>query len=234
MTLTTDGRHYDAQHAYLTRDVPYWRALAVPVPLRVLEVACGTGRIAIPLARDGHAVTGIDLSRSMLEQAERKAAEAGVAVALHEADMRTFELGATFDLVLLPFNGMYLLRERADAEQCLAAIRRHLAPGGRFALDFTNPRFEKLTATTHVASYDRVRQQKTVDITYRFADGSTATDQLVLRVYFPQELLALLAYNGFDVIEQYGDYDRSPLASDSPQLLFVSVADASRARGAAR
>jgi hypothetical protein len=104
-----------------------------------------------------------------------------------------------------------LLLEREDLERCLACIRRALAPRGRFAFDITMARPEQLLpekppttyehvgpetggaiTATHVQRYDRLRQIVTLDVTFRFADGTTVTDQVVQRVYVPDELRALL------------------------------------------
>lgn len=240
MSLLRDGRYYDALHSFMVRDVAYWRACCGPAPLRVLELACGTGRIAIPLAGDGHHVTGIDLEESMIAAATRK--PGGDAVTFVRADMRDFACG-TFDRVLLPFNGFRLLLERDDVERCLACVRRALAPDGTFALDVTAPDPATLVSrmpvtthhhrdphdgstlvATHERRYDRVRQTITLSATFQLGDGSRTSEELVQRVYFPQELIALLAYNGLDVVEQYGDYDRSPLHAASPQLLLVARA----------
>ena len=235
MSPLLDGRYYDIAHAYLVRDVAMWRALA-GAPCRVLELACGTGRVAIPLARDGHAVTGLDTAPAMLAQARHKAQ--GIAVDFVLADMREFALPAPFDLVIVPFNGLRLLLERDDLERCLGCVRRALAPGGRFAFDLQMPRPDQLapgdkqfehrdpdTGAPLVAlyrgRYDAIAQRKILDIEFRFADGTVATDHLEQRIYFPQELEALLAYNGFDVVERYGDHDRGPLGPDSSQLVMV-------------
>src|SRR5262249_34025360 len=134
-----------------------------------------------------------------------------------------------------------LLIDRTDLERALASVRRVLRAGGRFAIDVTAPRPEQLLAeqpvtthhhvdpidgtpivATHVRHYDRMRQQITLDATFRFADGRSEVDHVLQRVYFPQELADALAYNGFEVVESFGDYDRSPLAAESPQLLYVA------------
>lgn len=77
--LYRDWRHCDLQNDHLTEDSDYFRRQVQQWGGPVLELACGTGRIAIPLAPDGHRVAGLDLSETMLAGARRKAAEAGVA-----------------------------------------------------------------------------------------------------------------------------------------------------------
>jgi len=241
MSLLHDGRYYDALHTFMVRDIEYWRALAGPEPRRILELACGTGRVAIPLARDGHDVTGIDSSESMLETARAKAAD--LAIRFERVDMRELAFEAAFDLIVFPFNGIRLLLERADLERCLVGVRRALRPDARFALDVTMPVPEQLPAelpvttlhhkdpltgepivATHRRRYDRVAQRITLDATFRMSNGSTVTDHVVQRIYFPQELEAVLAHNGLRIVERHGNYDRSALGPQSPQLLLVTVA----------
>src|SRR5581483_8495097 len=104
----------------------------------VLEIGCGTGRVALALAAAGFAVVGIDRAADMLEQAEAKRAAlpeaARARVALARADMRDFALGRRFATILLPFRSFHLLLSARDQRSCLAAIARHLEPSGRVAL----------------------------------------------------------------------------------------------------
>lgn len=223
----------------MVRDIPYWRWVAGSQRRRILELGCGTGRVAIPIARDGHEVTGIDISDSMLDEARNKAHD--VSIRFVHDDVRDFAF-EPFDLIIFPFNGLRLLLDRDDLERSLACVRRALRPEGQFAFDLTAPRPEQLLpempiatyqhrdpttgapiVATHVRRYDRLRQLITLDASFRFPDGTTVTDQRVQRVYFPQELFGLLAHNGFRVVESYGDYDRSPLGPESPQLLVVTT-----------
>ena len=105
----------------------------------VLELACGTGRFAIPLAEAGFDVAGIDLAEPMLAVARRKAAAAGVTVEWALADMTAFDLGRRFGLVVLVSNTLCHLLDLAAFEGCMACVRRHLAPGGRFVIDVFVP-----------------------------------------------------------------------------------------------
>ena len=189
-------------------------------------------------------MTGLDLQMSMLRRAEEKARDAGVDIAWIRADMRRFHLGARFATVILPFNGFCLVHATSDAERLLGCVRDHLEPRGRFVLDVNNPRLEHLAdcapadpsvatyefadpggsglvGATHHARYDRASQILDASMEYVFSDGTTTRDRLRMRMYFPQELRALLHYNGFRVVKAYGDYEESRLESDSERQLLV-------------
>jgi SAM-dependent methyltransferase len=124
-------------------DVPLYLELAAAQGGRVLEVACGSGRLVLPLARAGHRVVGVDASPAMLALARRKLADdPGLASArLVQADMRDFRLdgGETFDLAILAVKSFAYLLTREDQQRALASIAAHLRPGGLLALDLLHP-----------------------------------------------------------------------------------------------
>ncbi len=180
----------------------------------------------------------------MLARAKTKARTAGVEIEWVEADMRRFHLDARFATVILPFNGLCLVHTTSDAERLLSCVRDHLEPRGRFVLDVNNPRldrladcapadpaiskyqFEDLNGTgvvgaTHHARYDRASQILDVNIEYALSNGETTEDRLRMRMYFPQELRALLHYNGFRIVKAYGNYDEARLESHSERQLLV-------------
>lgn len=108
--------------------------------VRILELACGTGRISLPLARAGFHVSGIDLSEAMLSVFLDKLGEetenTGERINLYLEDMATFTLSEPpFDLVIIPFRGFQALTETGDAMSCLNNVKRHLAPDGLFVLN---------------------------------------------------------------------------------------------------
>lgn len=106
----------------------------------VLELGCGTGRLAIPLARlGGGPVHGLDSSRAMLDRLRAKAG--GDTVVAHEADMADFTLAGAppFAVAFLAFNSLYNVPSEAGQAGCFASVARHLAPGGRFALECAVP-----------------------------------------------------------------------------------------------
>jgi ubiquinone/menaquinone biosynthesis C-methylase UbiE len=131
-------------------EVDFYRGLAAEahaVGQAVLEVACGTGRVAIRLAREGFEVTGFDLSSAMLDDAREKSA--GMSN-LHwvQGDMRSFELGETFGLVIIPGHSFQNILTATDQFACLESIRRHLVPGGLLVVHLDHPEIDWLGGLT--------------------------------------------------------------------------------------
>jgi len=140
MEQSTSGQNPDEFYAQTYDDsVPDWpgeidfyRALAAKAKSdggTVLEIACGTGRVAIRLAQDSVNVVGLDLSPEMIDIATQKSAGFGN-VRWVEGDMRSFQLGETFDLALIPGHAFQNLNFPQDQVACLDCIKRHLNPGG--------------------------------------------------------------------------------------------------------
>ena len=119
--------------------VAFYAALARETGGPVLEIACGTGRVAIPVARQGFAVTGLDVVPGMLELAQSKSA--GLPARWVEGDARTFELDERFRLVFLTGNAFQLFLTNADQEALLERVRAHLHDEGLFAFETRNPRW---------------------------------------------------------------------------------------------
>jgi SAM-dependent methyltransferase len=164
-----DADVYDVATSAYTDDVDYWRGLiAERRPRTVLELACGTGRIALPLAAALHAAepdfrfVGLDRSTEFLGRARARLADlpANIAgrVTFVQGDMRSFALGERFDLIILAYNSFSFLFEIDDQLQCLAAVRDHLAPGGVFAIDLHMPPMD-LLVQARVDTFPALRQE---------------------------------------------------------------------------
>lgn len=113
-------------------EIDFYRQLAKQSSLDgfpVLELACGTGRVAIPLAEEGARVVGLGKSTAMLDVA-RKKSEGVANLRWVEGDMRSFGLGQTFGLILIPGHSFQNILTAEDQRSCLISIRRHLIPGG--------------------------------------------------------------------------------------------------------
>jgi SAM-dependent methyltransferase len=102
----------------------------------VLDIGCGTGGHLLPLTSRGWALTGLDLSDTMLEHARRKTLGADPPVHLVQGDARSFDLGKRFDMVISMFAAMCYVTDNAGLAAALQAVTRHLEPGGIFFMDF--------------------------------------------------------------------------------------------------
>jgi SAM-dependent methyltransferase len=134
-------------------DVGFWEAvLRAAAPRRMLELACGTGRLTIPLARLGvvEEVVGVDSSEPFLERLRSRldAESLPTRVEVVAGDMRAPPVDGPFDLVAVPFNSLAYLIGREDRLACLRAARALLAPGGRLAFDLVAPRYDFLAEAT--------------------------------------------------------------------------------------
>ena len=138
---------YDSVYAYVRQDLPFYVEEAVASGGPVLELGCGTGRVAVAVAKAGVDVVGLDSSPEMLEEAQHKAdslPDGSGTLTLAHADMRSFELHRTFPLVIVPFRGILSLLTVEDQTSTLLNVRRHLAPGGRLVFNVFVPDLDML------------------------------------------------------------------------------------------
>src|SRR6266571_6967917 len=128
------ANRYDEWAAPMTADVPFYVELAGEADGPLVELAIGSGRVAIPVAQaTGRRVIGIDSSPAMLEQARARATEADVELELHAGDMRDLALDEQAALVYCPFRGLLHLPTWADRRRTFERVAASLQAGGRFA-----------------------------------------------------------------------------------------------------
>jgi SAM-dependent methyltransferase len=237
----SDPEHYDQENPTFAPDGPFYQALAQQMGGSVLELGCGTGRVTIPLAQAGIAITGLDAMPAMLARARAKGGD--LPIRWVEGDARSFALGATFDLIIDTGDVLQHTLMLPEHEAILGRVRAHLAPHGRFVLSSLFPRAAQMADHAHhpwfdytdaqgrhvevsgTLRYEPLRQVYHEDAVRRWrdADGREVTryGPLARRLFFPQELEALLHYNGFTVVQRLGDWDGSPLADDSRLRVLV-------------
>ena len=122
---------HDVECGSYHADLPVWEELAAAAGGEVLYLGCGTGRVALHLARRGHPVLGLDVEPELLEALEARAA--GLPVQTLHADAREFELGRRLPLALAPMQTLQLLGDAPGRAACLRRVAEHLEPGGLFA-----------------------------------------------------------------------------------------------------
>ena len=150
-TYEVSAKYYDSAYTKLAEkqvlvDLPFYVELARRSGGAVLEIGCGTGRVLLPIAREGIAIEGVDNSRPMLEVLRKhlsgEAAEVRARVKLHPGDMRNFRLARKFPLVIIPFRPLQHMYTMKDQLAALKTAAGHLAKGGTLAFDVFFPKFE--------------------------------------------------------------------------------------------
>lgn len=215
----------------------------------VLELGCGSGRVSFALAKAGASVVAVDAMVSMLDRLEERLQKMprrvreNITTAL--ADLRTFSSEARFERVIAPFNVFMHLYTRQDIEAALKVVREHLAPGGRFIFDvrmpnpyelsrdpdrvykgrtIKRPKERKRYRYRERFDYDGVSQIQTIDMAFVGEEDplDLHVTPLTQRQFFPAELEALLHYNGFEMLERYGDFEREELDDASESQVIIA------------
>ena len=199
---------------------------------RALEFAIGTGRVAIPLAQRGVPVTGIELSRPMLDRLREKADEATVPVVF--GDMATASAPGPFQLVYLVYNTISNLLTQAEQVECFRNAARHLGPGGRFVIELWVPELRKLPPgkqavvwTTEpgyigLDTYDVLNQQ-VVSHHFRFDENGRQArlGRSPHRYIWPAELDLMAQIAGFELESRHADWSGAEFTAES--ISHVSV-----------
>ena len=213
---------YDEWSAHMIDDVPFYVQLAREAGEgAIVELAIGNGRVAIPAAKaTGRTIIGIDTSPAMLELAAAAARDAGVSLELRRGDMRDLTLDESAALIYCPFRALLHLPTWADRRRTFERVAASLRPGGRFA-------WNAFAFDHHVAArLDGVPQEEPVHHinTYDVADNRVdleleggATSSLWWAT--KNEWLGLIDVAGLELEALYGDFDGSPLTSESGEYV---------------
>jgi SAM-dependent methyltransferase len=198
---------------------------------RALEFAIGTGRVGVPLAQRGVPVTGIELSRPMVDQLRTKLDDAALAVVV--GDMATTCVPGEFTLVYLVFNTISNLQTQAEQVACFRNAARHLVPGGRFVIELWVPELRRLplgqdATVGHVEpgyivldTYDTV-QQRVVSHHFRFGDGTEASlFRSPHRYIWPAELDLMAKLAGFELESRHADWTGTEFTAESGSHVSV-------------
>ena len=209
----------------------------------VLELAVGTGNYLVTLSENNFDISGTEKFEESLNAARAKAESRNVETNLYSADMRDFNLGQKFKLIFAAGNSLQHLKTIADVQSCFASVRRHLLPNGRFIIEVFNPSVELLSRNPNqryfvgeyrtddgwITLHTNVRYDSAAQINYidwHYKNQFHKEEQTVsfsMRQFFPQELDALFAYNGFRIEHKFGNFDESPFSAGSPKQIIVSA-----------
>lgn len=245
---------YDLVPRYVNRpDKEFYLQSAASSPGKILELGCGTGRILIPIAANGHAITGLDISDNMLAKCRQKLkslpGRLKENVRLVKADMTSFKLDDVFHLAIMPGHAFQHLISIDDQMTCLSVLNRHLLIKARLIFDVVNVDFtvinnprnseeiedlpdyalpdgRRLRQTGRMADFHPAEQYNDVEIIHYLTDVNGTTERIVqafpFRYFFRYEVEHLLARCGFKISGLFGNFDKSPLAHNSPEMIFVA------------
>src|SRR5262245_1386691 len=216
------AKGYDRWAADMTEDIPFYVELAGDADGPVVELAVGSGRVAIPVARAiGRTVIGIDTSPAMLDLARE--ADGGDLLDLRLGDMRDLELEEPAALVYCPYRALLHVPTWADRRRVFERVAASLMPGGRFAWN--------VFAFDHeiAARLDGLQQRDPIPHTIRYSVGESRADIVLesgetssLWWATKNEWLGLIDVAGLELEALYGWFDRRPFDDESRELVFVA------------
>ncbi len=226
-------------------DIEFYSSYFAGFPGRVLELACGTGRILLPIAKAGVDIHGLDGSEDMLRVCRTKAIEHGLpSLSVHHQSMEAFSIGMAFDTIFVASGSFQLLTAPEDAMSSLNCIRGHLEDGGCLVADIYIPwnAILKGESSTYHMTRDTVRpngdrsvvlERFTTDLarqlklgTYRYEFYSEkrlvscVTDDLAIRWYWKDEFIRLLGDAGFTKVQLLTE---SPLYDEGHSFVFKAM-----------
>jgi 2-polyprenyl-3-methyl-5-hydroxy-6-metoxy-1,4-benzoquinol methylase len=238
-----DAQTYDLVDEGYYEDCPLTEQWAQSLGGPLLDLACGTGRVALRMAAQGYEVTGVDIVPEMIARARQKAAERSVSIEWVVADARTFHLQKQFPFIYMLENAFQFFLTREDQEALLACVREHLHPEGCFLFETRNPSPRNLLEVRHPEPqkyttldggqlviteqqyYDPMTQIQHYTTHRTFLHPGDQREETIyhtdLRYVFPQEIEALLFYNGFHIRTCYGNWQQDPLTATSPEMIYV-------------
>lgn len=196
---------------------------------RILDLACGTGTLAIELAHSGHFVHGLDISPEMIDIAQSKSSRL-LNVSFEVADMTRFQVEGKFDLVSCTFDSINYLMRTSDLRAMLSRVARSLNHAGLFVFDSNTRRLyrsyqrERLKrelggqSFIQYCTYDPIKNKAMVEFT--FSDGTLEVHKQ--RPYELRELKPLLSAAGLNMVRVFSWFDSQPYSSKTEKLFCVA------------
>lgn len=241
---------YDSIYSYVVEDIPFFVEEAINYGGPILELGCGTGRVTIPISKAGINITGLDISKKMLENTYRKIKKFELdesKINLINADMRTLNLNEIFSQIIIPFRGFQSLLTVEDQISTLINIKKHLDSNGRLIITLFVPSIYQMLRDEDTLHHykdviDPVDNSKNIiwnknifdqynqivntriivdKISNEFKVNNRIYRDFDLRYIYRWEMHHLLESCGFEILELYGDFDRSEYNESSLEMVWI-------------
>ncbi|MFQ6677321.1 MAG: class I SAM-dependent methyltransferase [Fidelibacterota bacterium] len=239
--IYSDPELYDAAHWWKTNDIEFIADYADELKGPILELAAGTGRLALSILERGHTYTGIELSSDFVQHARTKLKSFQSRADFIEGDMRDFNLDQKFRFIFIGFNSICHLMTNDDIGSFLKCVYKHLADKGTFLIDIfvPDPLFlyrdkqkyyvmefdwpnQDHCIVSETNEYDSEKQINHIEW-YFNTDGKNEPDeyQFDMHMIYPDTMDRLLSEAGFVIKEKYGDYDKTPFGPESNLQIYL-------------
>lgn len=225
---------YDKSYSLFKSDLAYIQGY-LKNEQTIIELACGTGRLALPLANQGHTVYGVDIDEGMLNYAKKKAESQDIRLHLALQDCTQLDLPIKSNFIYMTGNSFQHFLSNESQNALLQSVKKHLNTGGEFVFDTRNPILSELamietTEEFHHSplgekvtiqsreEYDPLLQLLTCTSVYS-SDTNQYQDSIKLRYTYPLEMKRLLDQNGFEITSIYGSWEKQSFAENSISMI---------------
>jgi len=234
------AKFYDLIYEKRKDDIEFYKNEAKKAEGRVLEVACGTGRIYLELLKEGVDIYGIDISEEMLKVLNKKAKELRLTPRVDKADMMSFRLGYGFSLIIAPFRSFLHNLTSEDQLKTLQNLREHLLPEGKLILNFFFPSPEMIfktygkeireTIKTKEGKFKLIRKSYFIDEPNQIIEFTETLvrnnkliwkDKFQIALIYKKEFELLLRLAGFERWEVFGSFNYKPLKSNKQEMVWI-------------
>ncbi|MFJ5789197.1 class I SAM-dependent methyltransferase [Lysinibacillus sp. NPDC093197] len=237
---------YDKENKLYMPELPFLLKWASNMQGTIIDLACGTGRMTIPLAKNGCKLIGVDIHEGMLNEARKKATHLAFPIEWVKQDCTTLNLTVKSNFIYSVGNAFQHFLTNQSQDDLLASVNKHLEIDGIFIFSTRFPSVEELLqpsteeywktytdSDTHyivdlytISHYDSLNQiqQYTTIRKYKNSDGQIVDEKstkISLRYVFPKEMERMLLGNGFEIAAVYQDWNETPATKDSYELIYV-------------
>jgi len=237
---------YDKENDDFKEDISFLSKWASKKQGPIIDLACGTGRVTIPLASKGYKLIGVDIHNGMLNEAKKKSSNLDLQIDWIEQDCTKLSLNIKSNLIYSVGNSFQHFLTNVAQDGFLSSVNKHLEMDGYFIFGTRFPSVEELlqpsveeywrTYTDHesntrvdvytISQYDSLEQVQryTTIRRYKNKEGDIVDEKrtnISLRYVFPKEMERLLCDHGFEICHLYKDWNETPVTNDSYQLIYV-------------
>ena len=231
---------YDLIYGNYKPDIQFYKDEAKKAKGKVLEIACGTGRIYLELLKEGADAYGIDLSSEMLKALKKNAKNLGLSPKVKQADMKSFKMRDKFSLIIIPFRAFLHNLTAEDQIKTLKNIKKHLSQNGKLILNFFLPNYRimashydkqiKRTLKTKSGKFQLIEKSYFVDEPNQIIEFKHTlvknnkkiwSGKLKLSLIYKKEFELLLRISGFKKWKVYGGFNYEPLKSSKQEMVWI-------------